>query len=161
MAWLQEATEILRVLINDLSDTPTYEDNILEQTLLAAARYVVQDITLSTAYSVDFIGGSISPDPSDDDIFLNFVILKAACLTNVWQFNNKAALDGLSAKCGPAALTVKASTDIVLGLLRDGYCKTYEMLKTQNNFGNTQICKGILSPFVSNNYLPMNEGFVR
>lgn len=161
MAWLQEATEILRILINDLSDDPTYTDNTLEQTLLVAARYVVQDVTLSTSYNVDFLGSLISPDPSDDDIFLNFIMLKAACLTNTWQFNTKALTEGLSAKCGPSTITVKANSDIVLALLREGPCKAYEELVTQNNFGNTQIIRGILSPFISNQFQPDDQGFAR
>lgn len=158
MAWLDESTEILRVLINDLDDSDyKYTDNTLEQTLLVAARYVIQEINLGTNYTVNFLGGSVSPDPSSDYTFLNFMILKAACLTNVWTFNEKAIVEGIMARCGNyAQLSVKAGGDIVLALLDKGPCAVYQELKTQHNFGNTNIHKAVLSPFLSNTFLPFN-----
>lgn len=157
MSWLDESTEILRVLINDLDDSDyKYTDNTLEQTLLVAARYVVQEINLGTDYTVNFLGGSVSPDPSSDYIFLNFMILKAACLTNVWTFNEKALVEGIAAKCGNfAQLSVKAGNDIVLGLINNGPCKTYQELMTQQNFGG--LGKAVLTPFVSNYFLPLDS----
>lgn len=161
MAWLQEATEILRILINDLTEEPTYEDNILEQTLLVAARYVAQEINFTTDYTVSFINASVTPDPSSDLEFINFTVLKAACLTNQWNFNQKAMAEGIKAKCGPAELTVSSSAGVLLGLIEKGPCKTYDELKQQSNFGNIDIIRGILTPFASNTFLPSNEGFVR
>lgn len=156
MPWIDECTEILRVLINDLDDSAyKYNDNTLEQVILTSARYVVQEINLGENYTVNFLGGTITPDPSSDYTFLNFIILKAACLTNVWTFNEKAAQEGLRAKCGPAELSVRASSEIISGLLDKGPCKTYEDLKTQQNFGN--LGKAILSPFISNYFLPLDS----
>lgn len=161
MAWIDESTEILRVLINDLDESDyQYSDNILEQTLLVAARYVVQEVNLATSYTVNFLGGSISPDPSGDYTFLNFVILKAACLTNVWTFNEKAVVEGIMARCGNyAQLSVKAGGDIILALLDKGPCKTYEELKIQQNFGS--LTKAVLTPFTSNTFIPITNNFQR
>jgi len=154
-SWQDEGVEILRILINDFSDTPNYTDEILEQTLLVAARYVVQEVNLSSNYSINFLAGSIIPEP--EDILLNFMVLKAACLTNTWAFNSKAIMDGITAKCGPyAQMSVKSDAMLILGLLREGPCKTYDELVNQYNFGNADIIRGILSPFCSNQFIPNN-----
>ena len=160
MAWNDEATEILRILINDWGDEPTYDDNTLGQLLLAAARYVVQEISLSTAYVVDFLGGTITPDPSNDNIFLNFVILRAACLTDRWKFNEQAIIQGVKAKLGVSEINVgNQGGAVLLSLLKDGACKTYDQLKLDYQFGNTDLIRGILSPFISNLFIPnINPG---
>ena len=155
MSWQDESTEILRILINDFGSSPQYSDEDLEQLLLVSARYVIQEVNLSTNYTVNFGTGSITPDPSDDHIFLNFMILKSACMTNTWQFNTKAIQDGISAKCGPSTLTVSANALLVLGLINNGPCKTYDELVTQHNFGQlSDGVKAIFSPFISNTFLP-------
>jgi hypothetical protein len=159
MSWQDESTEILRILINDFSNSPNYSDETLEQLLLASARYVVQEINLTTSYTVNFFEGSISPSPDNDHDFLNFMILKAACLTNTWAFNTKAIQDGILARCGPSELRVQGNADILLGLVNQGPCKTYQDLMTQYNFGQITV-KGIFSPFTSNQFLPNNIGYI-
>lgn len=158
MSWQDESTEILRILINDFSGTPQYSDEDLEQLLLVSARYVIQDVNLATNYTVNFMSGTITPDPSNDHIFLNFVILKSACMTNTWQFNTKAIQDGISAKCGPATLAVNSNAFLILGLINNGPCKTYEELVLQHNFGQiSENVKAIFSPFISNTFLPNDD----
>lgn len=158
MSWQDESTEILRILINDFTGTPQYSDEDLEQLLLVSARYVIQEVNLSTNYVVDYASGSITPNPSDDHIFLNFMILKSACMTNTWQFNTKAIQDGISAKCGPATLSVSSNALLILGLINNGPCKTYEDLVTQYNFRKlSDGVVGIFSPFASNKFLPNDQ----
>lgn len=155
--WLEESTEVLRVLINDMSDAPTYNDNTLEQMILAGAKYVVQEIRLETSYTVNFLGGSITPDPSNDNTFLNFIILKAACLNQHWKFNESAIANGIKAKLGPAELSIDIAPSILITLLTYGPCKTYEELRDQSRFGSIGSLRAILSPFISNTYLPENN----
>lgn len=158
MTWQDESVEILRILINDFAGTPKYDDQDLEQLLLVSARYVIQEVNLPTSYTVDYSLGTITPDPSSDHIFLNFMILKSACMTNTWEFNTKAIQDGISAKCGPATLSVSSNAFLILGLINNGPCKTYQELVTQFNFGQlSENVKGIFSPFCSNTFLP-NDG---
>lgn len=155
MSWQDESVEVLRILINDFTAPTTYSDEDLEQLLLVSARYVIQELNLTTTYTIDFSAGTITPEP--DLILINFMVLKAACLTNTWTFNSKAIMEGITAKCGPAVMTVKSDANLILGLLQQGPCKTYEELKMQYNFGNPDIIKGILSPFISNTFLPNND----
>lgn len=156
MAWTDLALTPLRILINDFTSPYTYDDSTLTQLLFVAATYVDKEVSLSIDYTFDYAGFDITPDPIDDDVFFSLIILKAACLTNTWQFNSKAIMDGITAKCGPAQMTVKSDANLVLGLLKEGPCKTYEELVNQYNFGNPDIIRGILSPFISNTFLPNN-----
>lgn len=163
MSWQDESVEILRILINDFGNTPKYSDEDLEQLLLVSARYVIQEVNLATSYLVDYSSGTITPNPSDDHGFLNFMILKSACLTNTWEYNTKAIQDGISAKCGPTTLSVSSNAILILGLIQNGPCKTYQELVMQYNFGQLNIgAKGIVSPFISNTFLPVdNIGHIR
>lgn len=155
--WLDESTEILRILINDLSESPTYTDNTLEQVILVAARYVVQEVRLDTTYTVDFLGGEISPDPSEDADFLNFIILKGACVIGKWKFDELAYVQGIKAKLGPAELSVNPGGAVLLNTISQGPCATFETLKQQFNFGGIASIRGILSPFISNTYQIDND----
>lgn len=160
MSWTDNALMPLRILINDFTIPYNYDDNSLKQLLFVAGVYVAKELNLPTTYSFTYSTYIVTPDPSNDEIFTSMTILKAACLTNTWNFNSKAIMDGISAKCGPAQMTVKSDGRLLLGLLTEGPCKAYEDLKTQFNFGNPDIIKGILSPFISNTFLPPNIGYL-
>jgi len=154
MSWQNTALQLLRTIINDLSEEPDYEDDILEMTLRTAASYVKQEVNLTTDYTINLTCGDITPDPSTDDIFINFIVLKAACIVNSWRFQTKALTEGIRARCGPAELQVTAGRSVLMAFLQEGPCKAYEKLKDEYNFGNVNQVKAILTPFVSNNYLP-------
>jgi hypothetical protein len=55
MAWQTSMTLMTRLLIADLADPPTYSDTRLQQLILLGARYVQQDVSFSTTYSVNMI----------------------------------------------------------------------------------------------------------
>jgi hypothetical protein len=156
MSWQDETIPMLRVLINDLSASPTYSDDRLEQTLIVAAKLVYQDIDISYTYTISIENVSISPDPTtnSDDAFLNFIVLKAACIADQSTFRTKAALEGIRAALGPASLSVGGHLPGFKTLLELGPCATYTEMKEQFEFGNVNIVKGILSPFVGNRFDP-------
>lgn len=159
MSWQDESINILRILINDFTSPETYSSGTLTNLLFASARYVVQEVNLTTDYTVDYTNQSITPDPSGDYDFQNFMILKAACLTNTWSFNAKAIQEGITARLGPAQLNIKGTPEIVLGLIREGPCATYQQLMDQFNFGNISV-KGIFTPFTSNTFIPTDIGYM-
>lgn len=80
--WSPECVEILRNLINDVSDTPTYTNDRLERLLIVAALQVSREVDFIYNYTINVSEVLISPDPSDpnsrDNAFLNLVCLKAA-----------------------------------------------------------------------------------
>lgn len=147
MIWTENAIPILRILINDFGTEITYNDSILEQVLFVAGQYVAQEISLGTQYSFDFSTLTITPDPINDAVFINMTILKAACLNNMWKFNERVTLDGIKAKLGPASIDIDSNTSLLSNLITKGVCVEYEDLKKQINFG--QVSRAILSPFIN------------
>lgn len=156
MAWQDEAIPMLRVLINDLGATPTYSDDRLEQMLIVSAKLVYQDIDLTYDYTISIESSTISPDPTtnEDDAFINFFVLKAACIADQSTYRTKAAMEGIRAALGPASLAVGGHLPGFKTLLELGPCATYKEMKEAYEFGNVNIVRGILSPFAGNRFDP-------
>ena len=158
MSWQNEIPLIIRSLINDLDDNPTYSDSRIQQLSVVAALYVVGDINLSTVYTIDIEGVDISPDPCDsetrDIVFIGFVALKAACLLDQSTFRTKAALEGIRTSLGSASLAVGGHLAGYKTLIEVGPCSSYASLSLEHNIGNATAVKAILSPFVGNNFDP-------
>lgn len=156
---------MVRILINDMSSTPTYSDERLQQLIVVAARYVVQEIDFDVTYTVGVSVPSISPDPTSadtlDDVFANFVVLKAACLSDQSLFRTKALMEGITARCGPATLSVLGHLPGFKQLLNEGPCAAYTEFKRQYYLGNARGVRAIMSPFVSNEFNPDDLRFHR
>ncbi len=150
---------MMRVLIDD-SDPATYSytDTRIEQILVVAAQYVQHEISFTTTYTIDIGTPDITPDPTvtatKDDPFTNFTVLKAACLTDWSTFRQKALISGVKARCGPVILETLKHMDGFKTLLEEGPCAAYEELKKDWQYGNVNVIKAILSPFVGNSFDP-------
>ncbi len=161
MAWSDSMLVMLRVTINDLdSGDYTYSDDQLKQMLVVAAKYVVTDISLPNSYTINVVTPDISPDPAtlNDDIFIDFVVLKAACLLDQAGLRSGAAIGGVKAVLGPATLDVDGEGKIAgyLELIKQGPCKLYSDLKKQYGFMGANSIRAVISPFVSNLFDPRN-----
>ncbi len=156
MAWYNEIPIMVRTLINDLSDCPTYSDERLLQVITVAAKYVQFDIDLDVAYTVDVLAPNIIPDPTDqnDSVFITFVSLKTACIIDQSMLRTKAAMEGIKAALGPAQLSVAGSLAGVKMLLDQGPCATYDELTSHWNVQEATAIRAILSPFVGNRFDP-------
>lgn len=163
--WKDEMVVMLRVLINDLSDTPTYSDKRLQQLLVVAARYVLQDMDFDVSYTVNISVPDISPDPTSsddrDEAFTNFVVLKAACLSDQSLFRTKALMEGVTAKCGPATLSVVGHLPGFKQLLTVGPCAAYDEFKRQYYLGEARGVRAVMSPFIGNNFDPEDLAVLR
>lgn len=86
MAWQDEMTELLRVMVQDMGDTPKYPDSSLERVLVGAARLVEGELDFTIHYDADLLNRDIVPDPTDadagtkDENFVNLVCMKAAAI---------------------------------------------------------------------------------
>ena len=111
MSWSVEIPVIVRTLINDLSENPTYSDDRLLQVITVAAKYVQFDVNLDHLYTIDVVTPNITPDPTtdNDSIFISLVSLKAACIIDQSTLRTKAAMEGIRATLGPAQLSVGGS----------------------------------------------------
>lgn len=156
MSWQIEIPIIVRTLINDLEDQPVYSDERLKQIISVAAKYVQFDVVLDYSYTVDVVGGNISPDPTiiNDDIFVSLVSLKAACIVDQSALRTKAALEGIRASLGSANLTIKGSLEGFIKILENGPCSLYEELTSHWDVSQATAIRAILGPFVGNKFDP-------
>jgi hypothetical protein len=156
MAWNTEIPIIVRVLINDMSDSPTYSDERLQQVIAVSAKYVQFDVVLDNSYRVDVINPTISPDPTDlkDEIFISLVSLKAACIIDQSALRTRAAAEGIRAALGPAMLSVNGSLDGFIAILDKGPCASYEELTSHWDVSQATAVRAILGPFVGNKFDP-------
>ena len=163
MSWKTEIPIIVRTLINDLSDTPTYSDERILQVVAVAANYVQFDVVLDTSYTIDVVNPTITPDPTVnyDAIFISLLSLKSACIMDQSNFRTKAAMEGIRASLGPAQLAIGGSLAGWKDILEHGPCKLYEELTDSWDISNANACRAILGPFVGNKFdpfmLPYNE----
>ena len=160
MSWQTEMVTIVRVLINDLSTTPTYSDDRLEQLIAVAAQYVQFDVNLDNKYTINIASPNITPDPTlstpKDDIFISLTSLKASCLVDQSTFRTKTALEGIRAALGPASLSVGGNLAGYKTLLSEGPCAMYEQLTLRWDISNANAIRAIFSPFIGNNFDPQN-----
>ena len=163
MSWDDTMLIMLRVMINDdfIGDECQYTDTRLKRLLSVAAQYVIQDVKLNYTYTVDVLTPNITPDPTglspQDDIFINFVVLKAACIADQSLFRTKSLVSGLKARCGPAVMETADHLKGFKDLLEVGPCKAYETLKDEHNFTDHSTIQAVLSPFVSNRFDPRDS----
>lgn len=163
MYWQGVMIPMLRILIDDnpYSGTYVYKDTRLTETLVVAAMFVTQEITFNNSYTIDVINSSITPDPYElnDKLFMNMVVLKAACIIDIGHLRQKALLSGLEAKCGPATMRTLQHLDGFKQIIELGPCKIYEKLKEENAFSGealNSLIHFVLSPFVGNDFDPVN-----
>lgn len=158
MSWNLELPIIVRTLINDWADNPTYSDERIIQVLTVAAKYVQFDVVLDHQYEVDVLNNTISPDPTvvneRDEIFISLVSLKAACIIDQSTFRTKAAMEGLRASLGPAAFAVGGSLAGWKEILEKGPCALYNDFIEHWDVANASSIKAILSPFSGNKFDP-------
>jgi hypothetical protein len=148
MAWNTEIPIIVRTLISDLSDPPTYSDARLLQIIAVAAKYVQFDVVLDQVYTIDVVNPNISPDPtvSDDSIFISLVSLKTACLIDQSTLRTKAVMEGVRAALGPASLSVGGSMTGIKLILDHGPCGAYDELTSHWDVKEATAIRAVLSP---------------
>ena len=158
MAWQDTMLTMLRALIGDL-DATTYSDARLEQLLVVSAHYVIHELDFDRTYTINITSPNISPDPTsisgdtNNDTFIDFVVLKAACMADWSTYRTKALASGIKARCGPAMLETMGHITGFKELIEFGPCAAYDVRKKEYKFGNFKV-HGILSPFVSNAFHP-------
>ena len=156
MSWKKEIPIIVRTLINDLSDTPTYSDERILQVISVAAKYVQFDVVLDHQYTVNVVNPTITPDPTvdNDSIFISLVSLKTACLIDQSVLRTKAATEGIRASLGPAQLSVAGSLAGIKLIIEEGPCAAYDELTSHWDVREASAIRAVLSPFVGNKFDP-------
>lgn len=160
MSWQIEIPLVVRTLINDLDNSPTYSDDRLQQTIIVAAQYVKREMNFDREYSVDLTNLTLTPDPTlaatRDEDFIGFLSLRTACFLDQSTFRTKAAAEGIKTNLGPASISVAGNLRGYQMILETGPCGMYDKLKLEYEIGNIKYVKAILSPFVGNKFHPEN-----
>lgn len=152
MAWFNETIEIVRVLINDLDETPEFSDDRLERVILVAAFQVNNTADFTQTFTVDITGGTISPDPTlsatKDESFVNLVCLKAGCIIERGAVT-KAAGNAIIAREGSSSINLASVAAARQKILESGgLCSVYDEALTDYMFtSNTVAGAAIMSPF--------------
>lgn len=166
MPFLDAGTPMVRILINDMEDSPTYTDKRLQMALLIGAQFVTNEFTMKNKYIIDFNKITISPDPvprndttNADGWMLNLSVLK----TSIFMLRNDLKLASLS------SWSIK-DTDVNIDLrnmavykktLLDDLEKMWEIDRAQYMVGSNPSCAAILTPINIWSYMghQQNYGF--
>lgn len=140
MPWEKEMVTMLRYMISDLAEPPTYSDSRLEETILVCAQLVSYDLKFPNTYTVDISSGTLSPDPTDgtkDNAFINLVTTRAACLVDNALFRSKSAIAGIEVRSGTEMIKMSSMPEAYKLLLDSpqGWCALYQQMKKEYMFG--------------------------
>lgn len=157
MSWQAECTEILRVLINDISDTPSYSDERLERILIVAALQVNLEISFDTVYTINVSEAMLSPDPScdlnRDNAFLNLMSLKAAVIILDSEVKYY-AINSIRVGDGPSSIDTTARSNFVktaAQIMQDEYARMKVLQAT------SQAGVAIMTPYTVPNIYPITR----
>lgn len=135
MAWQDEMTMILRVMVNDLDTPYKYTDDRLETVIVAATGMVQFDA--SYKFTQNYIGDitvpSITPDPTDrvnntrDDNFVTLTLLKSACFIDNSAAREAARKGGISIREWNTSIDTRGVFAAFQQILEgdEGWCKKY------------------------------------
>lgn len=162
MAWETDCIELLRVLIDDMTTSPTYDNVKLKRLLVVAAYQINNEATFSQDFTVDIAAQTISPDPTDSDTldenFVNLMCLKAACIMDRGAAR-KAAGKGIAGKdMNAVQFDLRGVSQYTIELLSKGYCAAYSEALTDYLYGNNSIGRAVMGPFrlYAQGYYPKN-----
>jgi hypothetical protein len=152
MAWDTELVQILRVLVNDLADTPAYSDDRLKLVLLVAARQVQSEVVLPAAYTTDLQALTLTPDPTDpttvNESAANLFCLKAACILDRGE-TRAAAGQAIAVRDGSSSIDLRSALGGRLELLKVSWCAAYDRARLEYAAGQSGSVAGaaVIGPF--------------
>lgn len=145
MHWQTHTLKMVRHVINDVDETNyKYSDARINSTISVAAQLVVLELDFKYVYTVDLDTETISPDPLDDNPFMNLAVLKAACIIIGGEVKTEAA-NAIAIKDGPSAIDLRGVSSTLLALYKDLSAK-YENLAQNYGFSGSSG-QAILGPY--------------
>lgn len=149
MSWQTQLSTIVRHIINDVDNSNyKYNDIRIETSILVGAQLVIMELDFKNTYSINIDAGTISPDPTlediKDDIFMNLVALKTACIILGSEIKTEAS-NAISIKDGPSAIDLRGVSS-TLSILYKDLCAKYDKL-AQDYSLRVNLGKSILGPY--------------
>ncbi len=156
MAWQDEMTTLLRVMVWDVITPQKYTDDTLQTVLVGSAQLVLGEVIgFKQTFVADVQGTDISPDPTDrsggtrDDAFINLVAMKAAALVDQGIVRTES---GIVIRDNGSMVDLSHKLSAALRLLENGWAKKYEnerFLFSAGLLGNTPPGMGVVGAFRS------------
>jgi hypothetical protein len=137
MSWTQEIVTIVRYMVGD-SESVVYTDNQIQKNILIAAQIVKNEVNFPKAYFIDVFGGTITPDPTEeekDQWFVSLVSLKTACMI-LTQEARIYGIQSIKIVDGPSTIDTSQRAKNLMELSKER-CKDYEKHKMQFAFGDS------------------------
>ena len=155
--WQDKSTSILRYLVNDDART-SYTDAELQRSFLISAEFIQADVDFNSVYAVDIVGSSITPDPIDDDDFINLACLKSTCsiFSQISQVNAQSIS---SIKDGPSTIMLN-NASLEYRNLAKAACDAYQHAILQYQLGNSIGANAVVGP-VTNESANVDWGNLR
>jgi hypothetical protein len=150
MAWQDILIPMVRNLIGDLSDTPTYEDERIEQAIVTAGLIVSQEYPFQTTYTFDFSTPDLIPDPTETDTLDNAAValfsLKAACILSMNSYQ-LAVGRGIRVRDGDSEVDTTGSFKGYADIIANGPCASYtKLLLSLSTKRGMNLGKAVVSP---------------
>jgi hypothetical protein len=113
MSWQDKVPMLIRMLVCDDINNPTYGDSILIKNFIYASNFVFYDANIDI-YDTNFSTNEITPDPSYDNKFVILCCLKAASLIINGEFKLKSSSYGgkVIMKDGPSEITMDKGSEM-------------------------------------------------
>ena len=146
MAWQEDMVPLLRGLINDL-DSSTYSDSTLEQYIVYAAHFNINEISFDTTYTIDMSQMSITPNPTSpqDLSFINLTVLKAAIFVLRGEVK-EATAQSVRVVDGPSSMDFTGVYKAKIALLKMME-EDFGNAKLSAALGDLSVGLAILSPY--------------
>jgi hypothetical protein len=160
MSWQSEMVIILRDMVFDTDPSSyTYTSSRLEQAIVNASYWVYTNLDFAATYNIDVEGVDITPDPTDEPVDYDFVILtclRAAVLVLGSEMKTR-ALSAVRVTDGPSSIDMTAVAQH-LKPLYDEAIKQFNNAKLAFQVGESGSGKAILSPYSANINMRYNGG---
>lgn len=150
MSWTNEMVLYVRHLVNDLSNSPTYDDSRLQDTILTAVQLAKLDVEFANSYTVDLDACILTPDPTEaprDDDFISLVILKAACIILNAEAKSNAG-KAIKVMDGPSTIDMSSAYKATEERAKS-VCQDYKEAVLQYQAGRNSTGQAVIGPYVT------------
>lgn len=130
--WQSSLTLMVRNLIDDFGNSPTFTDDRIQQAIVVAGLIASNEYNFSAGYTFDLENIDISPDPAasatSDPLAIALFTLKAACLLDTNKYQKAASNGGVLIVDGDTEIDTSKGFKGYADIITLGPCASYEKL---------------------------------
>lgn len=160
--WQTFIVNMVRSLINDVSEDPVFSDLRIQEAVCVAGLICAQEYEFTISYSFDMDQIDIVPDPVDerDNLAIALFALKTACILNMNQYQNATGA-AIKVRDGDSQIDTTGSFGGYRDILELGPCASYQKLLKQKQFKKSMGSgRAIMTPLSSPDFYQGTYGSV-